>query len=309
MADENKEEIITPTPELSRREAIEKGMDDLEKNDKDDEKKGSSKKEDTPDEEDPDKEDAEDTEEGDEPSKDEIRDALNLSKALNGPRGKDLLKILAREAGLLDSSTKEEKKEIKRTVKEVIKEKLGSDYQFLADKLGDALEEVIKSNKDADVEEIKSRLDAREKADLSKEIDSALTNAIGRYEDVPKKVMTRFNELIDEMPPTPGKTDPAKYFKRLITLAADETDTELVLKSSDSKDSKDSKENKNTKSNELSQIMKDRLKRNRSDASSRLASKGAAAEVDETSKNAPPPKSRREAIENAAKEVAEKMKV
>lgn len=288
MADNNKDEVKdeTKNDSNSRREAIEKGIDEVDgKEEKKDDKKDSSKKEN------------EDSSEGedsstdeDEVNKEESTQAINLFRALNNPEtGPKILKILAQEAGLLDGSSKETKKEVAKSIKSVIKEKLGSEYQFLADRLGDALEEVVNEVAKERIGKVEERLDNREKAELNKEVDIAMKESFEQYEEIPKNVLAKFNDLIDEMPPVPGKTKPLAYFNRLIKIAFEEAKVTPKLVSK-------------TKGNELSQVMKDRLKRNKNDATSRLASRGAEAEVDDTSKNAPQPKSRREAIERAVKE-------
>jgi len=294
IKDENKEELTS-----SRREAIAKGMEDVDKEtnkenedatgtnketkkEKESSKSKSSKDDDLSKNEDEDGED----------EKQETEKAIQLYKALNDPEsGTKILRILAQEAGLLDSSSKKEQKVIEKSIKEVLKESLGSEYQFLSDRIGDALEKILPDLATKGSREVKERLDAREKADLSKEIDSALSETFGQFDSVPKSVEKRFNELIDEMPPVPGKTVPKVYFNRLIKIAAEEVGITLNSK------------NKDSNKNPLSQAMKDRISRNKNDASSRLASKGSEAEVEGTSNSvSTPPKSRREAIERAVKE-------
>lgn len=286
IKEEVKEEKKDEAP-LSRRDAILKGMEGLDK-----EKKEEVK-------EDPkDEEEIEEKDEVEVPDPDETRRALDLLRTLNDPdKGPQLLKILAQTAGLTKESTSEEKKVIIKSVKEVVKEALGPDYQFLADRLGNALTGLIPETKG--LEDRLNRLETEnvnsKKEALANEIDSALSNCFGQFEKVDPKVQTRFNELIDEMPPVPGKTKPDVYFKRIIKLAQEETGITLKLKSNSS--------NKD----ELTQGMKDRITRNKNDASSKLASKEASTEVTKTFDAASQPKSRREAIEMAVKKTEDAM--
>ena len=298
IKEETKEEVKeTKEPDLSRREAIEKGIKDLESK--------KEKKEEEPKETEESEEDEDSKEELEAAEKEEDDNAIKLFRALNDPeQGPKILRILAQEAGVLDKgNTKEEKKEALKSIKQVVREKLGTEYQFLADKIGDILEEIVPQANKKDTEDLKARIDARDKLELSNQIDSALADCFGQYNEVPKAVQVRFNELIDEMPPVPGKTIPKVYFNRLIKIAAEETKTTLKFKDSSKSSSQD------IKNNDLAQTIKDRVARNKRDVTSQLTSKGAEAEVEDTSKStSKPPKSRREAIERAARDVAAAMK-
>ncbi len=301
----------------SRREAIEKGINDVDKlENKDDSITSNKEIKETPKENSlrPSKNDeaSKDAPEGNESNEDsendpegdpeEINKAVQLYKALNDPQsGPKILKILAQEAGLLNTSNVTEQKKIEKSIKEVLKESLGVEYQFLSDRIGDALEKILPDIAAKSTREISAKLELQERTALSKEIDLALNETFNQYDSVPKSVEKRFNELIDEMPPVPGKTNPKVYFNRLIKIASDEVGVELTP----------SKENKSSSSNKssLTSLMKDRINRNKNDASSRLASKGAAAEVEDTSKSTSSPiKSRREAVERAVKEAEANLK-
>jgi hypothetical protein len=302
---ETKEEIkVAPT---SRRDAIEKGMEEAEKNEKETSEEGETKEaSDESTETKEIKETPEEKVEREAAEKVEVENAIKLYKALNDPeQGPKVLRMLAKEAGVLEeakeAATTKEKKAVAKSIREVVNEKLGSEYKFLADKIGDLMEELLPEI----TKPLQERIDAKDRADLSKEIDTALNNCFNQYEKVPDVVQRRFNELIDEMPPVPGKTEPAKYFNRLMKIAADETNTELKLVSAKTSVSKQTKDAENS----LTKTIKERVERNKRDVTSTLASKGAEAEVDETSKDVSrQPKSRREAIERAAKEVEAAMK-
>lgn len=281
MSKEITEENKTEDP--SRKAAIEKAMGDEDKGEKKEESKEEIKEENEEKEEEP---------EG--PSQEDITNALNLYKALNDPtEGPRLLRMLASEAGIDKDSTKEEVKQVEKTIKELVKEGIGPEYQFFADKLGNTLETVINNIVDKKVNEVKENLAQRDRKELGTTIDNALSTCFNQYEEVPLKVQEKFNSLIDEMPPVPGKTNPLAYFNRLIKIAAEETNIKLVTK-----------ENKTSTSDKsLAEDIKNKVMRNKRDASSRLASKGAEAEVDDTSRSvSTPAKSRKEAIEAAIKE-------
>lgn len=287
-AQENKENQET---QESRREAIAKGLDEVDKN--------LNLNQETKDQKESKFKDGEAEEESKEYSEEEISNALKLYQAINDPNaGPAIIKTLAESLGLTKDSTKEEVKEVKKSVKDLTKEVLGTEYAFLADKLGEVLEKVIPEV----TKEAHARIDNQERQVLAERIDKAWNEVFGQYDEIPKPTMQRFNALLDEMPPIPGKTDPKIYFNRLIKIAAEETNYTLK-KSSSSSSKNQEKENKN-----LQEIIKDRVARNKRDATSHLASKGVAGEVSETSRQSSPPKSRREAVERAVNDLEASIK-
>lgn len=220
----------------------------------------------------------------------EMDDAIRLFRALNDPKQAPIIvKAMAEKAGLLEAETKKEVKEIKKSIKQVVKERFGNEFAFLADKLGEVLEEIVPSATAEKTRELEEKIAAREREAVSKEVEKALNEVYSQYEIVPKTVQARFNELIDEMPPVPGKTDPKKYFNRLVKIAAEETNTTLKLVNSSAKNTNNSQ--------------KDRIERNKRDAASSLASESAG-EVENVTQ-VQNFKTRRDAIKAAMAKVAE----
>ena len=181
-----------------------------------------------------------------------------LFKALNNPDvaiQKQTIQILAKAAGLdlKEIETKKEVVEAKESLIDLLKADLG-EYDFLADKLGPVLEKVIKKFVDEGTKEIKEsqRLDKEErfKVATNTAIDTAFasfTNSLEVKDEVVK--------LMDQIKPTAAMSA-ENYFKSLIVLAA--SNKNITLKSSSEKD-----KDKETK---------DKIKSNRDDAASRLAS-------------------------------------
>src|ERR1700677_4473413 len=99
----------------------------------------------------------EDIEEGDEgtvePEDDglseaEVKEGRNLYKLLKDKNQRtNVIRILAQQVGLLDAQTPKEVKQATKDLKTLVKEKLGKEYEFLSDKLGDVLESVLEAER------------------------------------------------------------------------------------------------------------------------------------------------------------------
>lgn len=170
--------------------------------------------------------------------------ALSLFRALKDPaKGKTVIELMAKEAGLLE--TPAEKKEAVKTIAEVIKEGLGEDYEFLADKLVPTIQQAIElSNKD-----IRETLEQNARERESARIDAAIAKVVGTYE-VSDELQRDMLNLMDEIP-IQANVDPAKYFERLLKVAA--ADKGVALKSKSTAEV---------------------IKRNRDNAAARLAASG-----------------------------------
>jgi hypothetical protein len=221
----------------------------------------------------------------------ELTNAKNLYKALQDPdAGPEVVKIIAAKLGLtIEGTTKKEQKETVKTIKDVVSQHLGTDFAIISDKLTAILEEVVPAIAENATKEIKERIANKDSEELKTKIGTALKTSYARYEEVPIKVQQKVFKLMEEMPPARGKTDPTEYFDRLLKIASDETGIKL----------KPITEGENTKEKE---VKEEKRERNRRDASSRLASEGAAEVKDATA--APKEfKSRREMVKASMEEV------
>lgn len=225
----------------------------------------------------------------DEESSDEVQTALNLFRALNDPEnGALMLEALARKAGkkLQDVASKEDQHDLASAIETLVSNELGDDFKMLAGKLSSILKKVIPGAVKASQADLEARMVTQERERVAREVKNAMNEVFDSYESIPKAVEKAMGRLMDEMPPTPGKTDPTKYFKRIVKMAADEIGFKLVSKDGDSNNHK--------------------TERNKRDATGRLASKHGA-EVD-TTKTAPREfKDRKSAIAQAMKDVEKQM--
>jgi len=281
---EDKDKEVKETKELSRRENINKSLEDLEK----EIKEGTEKKEEKEKEKEIEKET--ENESNEEYTPEQVTQALNLFNALNDPEaGPILIRAMAEKAGIGEGATKKEQKEVVRTINDVVLEHLGPEFSVLGGKLSKILETVVPAIVMKVAQSTTEKITKIEQNQVKKDLSTALDTSFDKYEDVPKKVQEKIRDLMDDLPPSKN-VDPVKYFDRITRMAADEIGFKLIPKIK-AKD-KDTPEEKTKK-----------IVRNQRDAFSRLASEGAA-EVKE-GKNAPQPqfKSRRAAIEDAIKKV------
>jgi len=135
--------------------------------------------------------------------------ALQLLEALEDPkRAKLVVENLARQAGLLDAkTTKTEQRQAIKGIKETIKEKLGDNGSFLANELGDALEEILQSEFGklrGEIEQIENQ--------RQREFDEVIST-----EKVTDAESVALSKLVDEMPWN-GKTPLKSYLNKLIRL-------------------------------------------------------------------------------------------
>lgn len=222
----------------------------------------------------------------DDDASEESEQALRFYRALNDPNlGPALIANLAEKQGFkITGATKNEQADIVDSIEQLVSDELGADFKIFGGKLSTILKKIVPAIAKAEAAKVEQKYTTRENERLAREVKSAMDTAFASYKIVPNSVKRAMDRLMDEMPPVPGKTDPNKYFSRLIRLAADEVGVTLQVASGNS-------------------INKDKLNRNRRDASGRLAS-DRSSEVRESQAGRPKQfKDRRSAVEQAMKDV------
>lgn len=147
----------------------------------------------------------------------EASQALELYKSLKGPEGRTIIANLAKRAGLIKEEDFTKLTEVKKTkaVKDVIKDALGTEYEFLADRLGGALDEIIHSQMEA----IEARFTLSAKEAANQEADTALNKVNVKFKDF-KKFETQIYDLMQSMPFTgKGKLTMENYLIHLYNIA------------------------------------------------------------------------------------------
>lgn len=245
--DEKDEGLDETLDKIADKVAKDMGLDadGKKKDDKKDDKKSKDKDKDDEDEDEDDEDDEDDDDDDDEDDEDEdlnesqLAEAKTLFKVLNGPKAKEGLIALVRAAGLDlkegETTTKKEEKKITKTIKEVVKEKLGKKYEFLSEDLGDLLQELFEEFKEEATSDIRKDLSARNEKEVRAEIASAYQDTIALYDKVPNKVLKEVLRIQQAEEMTLGpKTDPRKYFKAVVVMAAENLGVTLVKKQASS---------------------------------------------------------------------------
>jgi hypothetical protein len=152
-----------------------------------------------------------------------LEEAKRLYKALLDPVQRvEIVRALALQSGILDPSrppeTKTEVREAKKEIKQILKEALGPNADFLADKLGPALEQILdqeRSEQGAQFQEIRAQ-------QIEREVVSA-TNELNRLtKGESRKFEMRMQAISQQMPPS-SNISVRDYVQNLYTLASGKT--------------------------------------------------------------------------------------
>ena len=193
----------------------------------------------------------EEKKEDDELNEDEQRYAKDIFKALKDPdKAKILIKSLAESAGLLTEKSidkKDDKKDAEDKILTYLKESLGEDFAPFAEKLGPGLKKAVAELISEHTKDIRDDIAAKHDKEVADEVDAAFEKLYKNYEDA-KDLKDEITKLMDTISPGKG-TSAYDYFET------------LYLKAVHSK----SKSETNKKA-------EDKVKKARSDASSRLSS-------------------------------------
>lgn len=188
-------------------------------------------------------------------SEEQILESKNLYKALRGPQGPAIIAALAQQAGILPKSgepapTKAETAAARRNIKDIVKDALGPEYSFLQDKIGKIFDEVVTQERAASDERFAEIQQSR----VEQEVANAYQKLATETKGVSKQFETRMAALSEEIPI--GNMNVSTYMQRLYTIASNER------KSSPQK-------------------VADQIRRNASDATTRLKTSSAAAQTPE----------------------------
>lgn len=170
--------------------------------------------------------------------------ALRLYEALEDPNvGPAVLAEMVKKAGMvIQPANKKEEQQVTKTVVDVLKESLGTEYEFLADRLAPGLDKIVKAIVSEQVKPIQeSNQQAIERAIVA-DIDSAYARAESRHKDF-KEYDKEMMELSKELPytgETPEQFD--KYLDRLYKLASADKKEAKVIKNTVDKINKNSQE-------------------------------------------------------------------
>lgn len=152
-------------------------------------------------------------------SESELDESKRLYKALKDPKSSGaIIAALAAQAGLhlTADSTKAEVKEAKRDLTAVVKEALGPEYEFLAAKLGKAIDgalEIEREQNEASLQQIRQ-------AQVEREVSDSYAKLARETKGESKKLEARMAALSEEIPI--GNMSVEQYIRRLHMVASGE---------------------------------------------------------------------------------------
>lgn len=224
----------------------------------------------------------EETTEEDEFTEEHLERAKQLYRALSNPAtAKQVVEILATNAGLIKTGSDKEEAKAVKSVTEMIQEGLGDDYKFLGGKLSKLIPQVIEKMVEEKIGDIRAKQFEGEKKETSKEFHAAFESLRGEFDDF-DTFHNDMNRLMDVIPVN-DKLSAKEYFKNLYLLA---------------------KAQKGSKVKSTVTVDKNRLQKSKDNVAARLATGG---EVKESAKSSSgQPMTLRESIQAAVDQIANK---
>jgi hypothetical protein len=227
-------------------------------------------------------EDKEDTAKAGDFTAEELANAKQLYKALNNSEtAPQVIRFLADQIGYKGTPAEkipEKVAEAKDDIMGVLKESLGPQFDFLAEKFAPAIAKIVDNKFEEHVKDIRARLDSSEEEKLAVESDMAMKNLAKDYfnkDELPDDIINEMNKLMDRVSPSANMTA-TDYVNDIFYSVAGR---------------------RGLKKGDFS--IQDKVKRNRLDASSRLASDGGSPEKGVVSIKM----NLRDAVEKAAEEL------
>lgn len=155
-------------------------------------------------------------------SPEEIKNARNFFKGLKDPeKAPVLIDFIAKNAGYSKIETKTELKEAKRDINAILREKLGDEFEPLIEKLGPALDEILKEKLEESTKGLRESIDNDKKEKLQNEflgIFKGISKDHYDNKDIPDDVAKEMNAIIEDFEPKAGMSMD-KYLKSIHNLA------------------------------------------------------------------------------------------
>lgn len=156
----------------------------------------------------------------------ETKTALEFWEKLKGPEGPKLIELMARRAGLLQAETKQEKKEVVRTVIDELLEDTPPEYHELVKVLGPALTKLVDGKVGKARQEIHEII-AQQQAEVFQNEYTKYVNEV----KLTDAEADELNKLTDKYPPNPNaKVSLKDYLDPLLSIVRNEAAKKQQLK-------------------------------------------------------------------------------
>jgi len=132
----------------------------------------------------------------------EIAESKNLYRALKNPQSRvAVLEHLAKQAGIdLTVEKKSEVAEAKKDIKSILKKHVGEKYEFLADMIGPAIDEIISQNN----QELNSKFTKLHTSATEDKVQSALDKLASETKGESKKFHSQMIQAMEDFRPGPN---------------------------------------------------------------------------------------------------------
>lgn len=153
---------------------------------------------------------------------DEAKQARQFYRGLKDPeKAPQLLDFIATQAGYTKIETKAELKEAKKDISAQLLEGLGDEYAPLVEKLGPALEKILKEKLEESQKDIRADIDREKNEKIQNESTIVLKGLAKEFhagDDLPENVANEMKSLMNDFEPSKNMTMD-KYLKQIHTLA------------------------------------------------------------------------------------------
>jgi hypothetical protein len=162
----------------------------------------------------------------------EIQQGLQLLRAFKDPaQAAIMIDAMARQAGYVktDIQTKQDVKEAASDIQQIFEQELGEEFKFLAPKFSKAINRVLETtrqeNVNSDTADLRERLNRREMEEISNEAANthvAISQEYFGTDDMPANVIQAMSQAMDQFPPTDPSMKPSTYYRKIFSLVAGE---------------------------------------------------------------------------------------
>lgn len=167
--------------------------------------------------------------------------AIRLYEALEDPNvGPGVLRTLAEKAGILGTQEGKTEKQITKSVVEVLKESLGTEYEFLADRLAHGIDLIVKQTVAEQIKPVQTRTDEAIERAVKAEVDATFEKFHSAHKDA-KDYDKEMTELSKRLPYT-GDYPMEEYLENLYKIVTTDKKEAKVIKTTVDKINKNAQE-------------------------------------------------------------------
>ncbi|HSX39346.1 MAG TPA: hypothetical protein VLI92_02030 [Candidatus Saccharimonadales bacterium] len=159
--------------------------------------------------------------------------AIRLYEALEDPNvGPSVLRTLAEKAGLLGLNADKTPKQITKSVVDTLKESLGAEYEFLADRLADGIDTIVKQIVTEQLKPVQAQTQEAVERAVKADVDSAFAKFESTHKDF-KEHEVAMTELSKKLPYT-GDYPMEEYLDNLYKIVTtDKKEAKVIQKTVD----------------------------------------------------------------------------